>query len=633
MRRRWRTRSILGTLCGMMLLSASLQAQNELLGRMAGDGLGAVEAERLRPGVAGDAILDVESGRLSAPDGLSWSFWLGYNRAPIRALWSADGKESSFGVVEQRIGGNLISSLALSEWLQMGIDVPVVFFQSGASLLPGVSTTNPVAVAGLGDIRLVPKVALMNTEAGDPLDMAVLIHATLPTAYPRQSYIGDGLPTLATELALSRDYGALRWAANVGPKIRFPSSFLGAVQGQEFGYRVGFGYDFQAALDIPLALDLSANGALTWGPTFLPTQSNPHEVLAGIQTEIGDLQYFVAAGAGVPGSGIGAPLFRAVGGVRYAPSCIDEDEDGLCGRADACPDDAEDVDGYLDSDGCPDLDNDGDGVFDSADKCPNEKEDVDGVEDADGCIDADNDGDGIVDISDRCPNVPGVKEEGGCPLQDRDKDGVADRLDQCPDVAGLSSLAGCPDSDADGITDAKDRCPMQAGVAVHRGCADSDNDGLADPDDKCPTEPETVNNFEDEDGCADVPPPVLKNVKVSGGRINLQGKVMFESAMSTLRSDSYPLLDEVATLLLSSPQIQRVRIEGHTDSSGRDEVNMELSIGRADAVRAYLVQKGVDANRLVAQGFGETQPIADNSTPEGREENRRVVFVIEGTSP
>ena len=633
MRRRWKPRSILGVLFGGMLFGAPLQAQSELLGRMAGEGLGAVEAERLRPGVSGDSILDVESGRLTAPDRLSWSFWLGYNRAPIRALWSTDGNTSSFDLVEQRVGGNLIASLGLSDWLELGIDVPVVFFQSGAALVPGVAGANPVSAAGLGDIRLVPKIALMNADEGDILDMAVVIHSTLPSAFPRQGYIGDGLPTLAAELAVSRDYGALRWAANAGPKLRFPSSLLGAIQGQELGYRVGIGYDLREDLNLPLALDLSANGALTWGPALLPAQSNPHEVLAGIQTEMGDLQYFLAAGAGVPGSGIGAPQFRALGGLRYAPSCIDEDEDGICGRSDGCPDDPEDVDGYMDSDGCPDLDNDGDGVFDSADKCPDEKEDVDGVEDADGCVDPDNDGDGVVDISDRCPNQPGVAAEGGCPLQDRDKDGVADRLDACPDVAGLPSLGGCPDSDGDGITDSQDRCPAQAGSAQHRGCADRDNDGLADPDDKCPTEPETVNNFEDDDGCADVPPPVLKNVQVSGGKINLQGKVMFESAMSTLRSDSYPLLDEVATLLLSSPKIQRVRIEGHTDSSGRDEVNMELSIGRADAVRAYLIQKGVAAGRLVAQGFGETQPIADNSTPEGREENRRVVFVIEGTTP
>lgn len=622
--------SILGT---SIFLGAPVQAQADLIRQMAGDGSGSIDAERLRPGLDSNAILDVESGQLGAPGGLGGAFWLGYNRAPLRANWRADEKESTFDLVGHRVGANLIGSMGLTDWLQLGVDLPVVLFQAGAPLVPGLNTPNPVAAAGLGDLRVVPKLGLMNVETGGVVDVALLFHTTLPTGFPRQQYIGDGLPTVAAELAVSRDYGALRWAANVGPKFRFPSTLVGVTQGQELGYRMGLGYDLLETVGFPLAVDLSTNGALTWAPTFLAPQSNPVEVLAGVQTELAGLQYFLAAGAGIPASGIGAPLFRAVGGVVYRPGCVDVDEDGLCGSEDACPENAEDVDGFMDSDGCPDLDNDEDGVFDSADKCPNEKEDVDGVEDADGCLDADNDNDGVVDVSDRCPNEAGVPAEGGCPSQDKDNDGVADRADRCPELAGVPALQGCPDADADGIADAEDRCPVQAGPAQYRGCADTDQDGLPDPDDQCPNEPETQNGFQDTDGCADVPSPVLKNVNVSDGKINLQGKVMFESAMSTLRAASYPLLDEVAALLLSTPAIRRVRIEGHTDSSGRDEVNMELSIGRADAVRAYLVQKGVGAERLEARGFGETQPIADNATPEGREANRRVVFVIEETSP
>lgn len=590
-----------------LTLAPAASAQTSLLSRMAGQGAGSLDAERLRPGLDENAILDVEAGRVREPGSLGWSFWLGYNRSPVRATWTNDGKVTTLDLVGQRVGANLIATLGINDWLQLGVDLPFAFLQTGGAVLPGLEGTNPASVlAGLGDLRLSPKFALMNAESGDMLDMAVVVHATVPTSLPRHHYIGDGLPTLAAELAVSRDYGALRWAANLGPKLRFPSTFAGVVQGQELGYRLGVGYDLQDTLGVPVGIDVSANGAATLFPSLLPPQSNPIEALVGVNTSLGDMQYFVAAGAGVPGSGVGASLFRALGGVRYAPSCDDSDGDGLCSKDDGCPDQAEDIDNFMDSDGCPDLDNDEDGVFDTADKCPNDKEDVDGFQDEDGCLDADNDADGILDGEDKCPLEAGDAATNGCPVLDADKDGI-------------------PDSE--------DKCPQQPGVAQFQGCADTDQDGLADPDDKCPNEPETRNGFEDEDGCADVPPPVFQRVQVKADTIDLDGKVMFETSMSTLRKDSYALLDEVAGLLQANPKILKVRIEGHTDSAGTDAVNLTLSAARAESVRTYLIQKGVAAERLEARGFGESQPIADNGTPEGRETNRRVVFVIETMAP
>lgn len=605
-------------------------AQTALLDRMAGQGAGTLDAERLRPGQGSDAILDVESGTLGSDPNVS--LWLGYSRLPIRARWNVDGKVSDFGVVDTRIGGNLAGSFALTDWMQLGFDVPVVFYQTGTAVLPGISGVNPVASAGLGDLRLSPKFGLARADQGDALDVAVVLHATLPTSLPRHEYIGDGLPTLAAELAFSRDYGALRWAANVGPRLRVPSVFAGAAQGQELGYRFALSYDVDAAaLGHAFAIDATANGAALLAPSALSAGNNPAEALLGIRTEFAGLQYFAAAGAGLPDSGVGAPLFRALAGIRYVAGCQDGDGDGLCGSADACPDAAEDADGFQDSDGCPDDDNDGDGVFDTADKCATEAEDVDGFQDADGCPDPDNDGDGVLDANDRCPGQAGVASEAGCPVVDGDKDGVADAADRCPAEPGTAAMKGCPDTDNDGLSDLDDKCPSSAGGASLQGCPDTDGDGIADPDDKCPTQAEVVNNIDDTDGCPDTAPvkmPVLTKVTMSAKSIELSGKVQFESAMSHIRPESFPLLDEVALLLKAQTGIRLVRIEGHTDSSGRDEVNLELSQGRADSVKAYLVAKGVEANRLLAQGLGESQPIADNATPEGREQNRRVIFVI-----
>jgi outer membrane protein OmpA-like peptidoglycan-associated protein len=242
----------------------------------------------------------------------------------------------------------------------------------------------------------------------------------------------------------------------------------------------------------------------------------------------------------------------------------DSDRDGIPDTVDKCPHEPEDKDGFQDADGCPDPDNDQDGVLDKDDKCPNEPEDKDGFEDADGCPDPDNDKDGILDAEDKCPNEPGPKENGGCPDTDRDKDGVVDRLDKCPDVPGPPENEGCP---------------------------------------------------------------VQKYIVVTKEKIELKQKVHFATAKATIMPDSFAMLTEIGDVLKSRPEI-KVRIEGHTDSRGGLKYNMKLSQARADSVREFLIGQGIQPDRMESRGFGPTQPIADNRTDKGREQNRRVEFFI-----
>jgi len=279
----------------------------------------------------------------------------------------------------------------------------------------------------------------------------------------------------------------------------------------------------------------------------------------------------------------------------------DSDGDGIKDDEDACPETPEDFDGYEDDDGCPDLDNDGDGIPDENDNCPDLPEDVDGFEDEDGCPDLDNDQDGIPDRDDRCPNEP------------EDFDGDED-TDGCPDLV--------KDSDNDGIPDDVDRCPLQPedidGFQDDDGCPDLDNDldGIPDEVDNCPSSPETFNGFQDEDGCPDEKP--LEE------RFVLRG-VNFESGSAALTPDSYGILDDVVRSLQAYPEV-RIEIRGHTDSQGPASFNLELSQRRADSVRQYLINAGVDSTRLVAVGVGEEEPVSSNSSPEGRLQNRRIEF-------
>ena len=252
-------------------------------------------------------------------------------------------------------------------------------------------------------------------------------------------------------------------------------------------------------------------------------------------------------------------------------------------------------------------DTDKDGIPDNKDACP----EVAGLKEFNGC--PDTDGDGIPDKDDACPQVKGLKEFNGCP--DTDGDGIADKDDACPEVAGPKEFNGCPDTDGDGIADKDDKCPDVAGPAENGGCPwpDTDGDGVLDKDDLCPEVAGPASNK----GC---PEPDEKEQK----QLNQYAKtILFDTGKATIKFQSAEVLNQIINVLKKYPN-SRFRIEGHTDSTGKKAKNMILSQNRADAVKVYLIQGGIDAGRLESQGFGPEKPIASNKNKKGRELNRRV---------
>ncbi|HEY1696932.1 MAG TPA: OmpA family protein [Polyangiaceae bacterium] len=218
-----------------------------------------------------------------------------------------------------------------------------------------------------------------------------------------------------------------------------------------------------------------------------------------------------------------------------------------------------------------DNDTDGDGILDSRDQCINEPEDKDGYLDDDGCPDPDNDADGIVDTADKCPNeaedLDGFQDEDGCPDPDNDQDQVLDLEDHCPNTPGV------PGGDNPG-------CPKKNSLVV-----------------------------------------------VTEREIRITQQIQFEFNRAVIRPGiSFRILDEVVSVLNDNPKIS-LEVQGHTDNVGGDGYNMNLSQKRADAVRAYLVSKGISANRLVSKGYGFHQPLVPNTTAANRELNRRVQFI------
>jgi outer membrane protein OmpA-like peptidoglycan-associated protein len=141
---------------------------------------------------------------------------------------------------------------------------------------------------------------------------------------------------------------------------------------------------------------------------------------------------------------------------------------------------------------------------------------------------------------------------------------------------------------------------------------------------KCRNEPETVNEWQDEDGCPDTKP---KAVLTETG-IQILEKVYFDFNKATIQDRSFPLLDEVVRILKENKQVNLIRVEGHTDNVGTRAYNADLSDRRAKSVMKYLVAKGIEKTRLIAKGYGFDFPIDTNATQEGRDRNRRVEFNI-----
>lgn len=233
-------------------------------------------------------------------------------------------------------------------------------------------------------------------------------------------------------------------------------------------------------------------------------------------------------------------------------------------------------------------------------------------------VEKDTDGDGIVDSKDKCVTVKGIAKYDGCPIPDSDGDGINDENDKCPKVKGTAKYNGCPipDTDGDGINDEEDKCPKVAGVARYQGCPipDSDGDGINDEEDKCPNTAGSASN----NGCPD-----LK------AQYNFEAKnIQFTTGSTSFTKAATTELDKLVTILKENAEIKKIAIEGHTDNTGKAENNQKLSERRAAAVQAYLVKKGIAAERLSNAGFGDTKPVGSNDTKEGKAANRRVEIKV-----
>ncbi len=459
------------------------------------DGL---DAERFVPAVGDNGTFGVEHPAVPAHLGWTLGLFLDFADNPL-IVGDANNNPVS-RPVHTSLSTNLTFSLGLFQWAELGVALPLHIIYDGDAYTAGGSTLD--ARAGFGDLRLVPKVALLRR--GD-LAQHVLLGLAVPVSLP------TGNDTAA------RGAGGV----TVTPELLF------AVHLGRFGVGVDAGYRWRShhAAGVPWGDEIVADPWLSFGLTDLLTvraelpiekevatnvtgADFTTEVIGGLDYAVGNWDLLVGASRGLS-HGIGDPDLRIIAGVRYR-----HDE----GRHE----------GFADSDH--------DGVLDKDDRAPDEPEDQDGFEDDDGKPD--------------------------------------------------------PDNDEDGIPDEQDECPELAGDRAHDGC------------------------------------PAHTYVKIEQGRVYIFGKVQFRTGSAEIDKRSEPLLDQIGEALNANPDVKRVVIEGHTDDVGGTALNQRLSQERAEAVKNALVKRGVDGDRLTPRGFGESGPLAPNTSAAGRAKNRRVDFVI-----
>ena len=504
---------------------------------------------------------------------------LGYTQAPLRAE-NLTSDPAALNLMEQPLSNQLITYLSagteLASRLGFNLSLPIALFQTGGEDPQELDVGNglqrdPVA---LHDVRLDMRVRAFEIDDGT-LRMGGGFALWLPTGNA-DSFASDDQSTGYLYGSAEFDFGAFLLSGNIGPQFR-PSRSIGGGNGN---LAIGRELRMVGGAYLPLRNNTVRLGGELLLVTGLGSEVNPatgedeSTIFKGNNTDfewLGQARFTLdeekRAFAQVGG---GTRLSSGYGAPNFRVLVMIGTYTTLVDAEPRQVRRARPKSGGV----IPDtVDTDGDGFPDDIDMCPTVKEDG------------------------APPNV-----DDGCPApSDRDKDGIPDDVDKCPDTP----------EDKDGLDD-HDGCPEE----------DVDNDQVPDVEDKCPTEPGPASKIAEKNGC----PSLIKREEGSD-ELTLLEPIQFQTASSKIKAVSFPILDEVVTLLKARPDM-RMAIHGHTDSRGRRPMNMKLSKDRAASVLKYIVKKGIDEGRLESDGFGPDKPVETNDTAAGRAKNRRVDFII-----
>ncbi|NUP06714.1 MAG: OmpA family protein [Polyangiaceae bacterium] len=595
-----------------------------------------IDLPKFQPSPAGDRFFGVPSPYAAGDLTFHAMTMLDYSREPFTLTREgADGSEDVGAVVSDQMFVHVGIAFSMASYVMLSASMPFVVLSQGEAPTGEALAFPEPSGAGFGDLRLGMRIRLFG-KYHDPFQLAAGGYVWAPTG-TTDSYVSDHHVHGQPHLLFGGRADRFVWSATVGPHFRQFTQVGAVTMGHQMTW--GFGAGVLLLEERTLQIHVESTGAVDVSTP--DSQTTNAEIIGGWKLRIPGAEFLeIGAGAG-PGisTGIGTPVVRGLFQFAYTPVIEiekkDFDKDGIVDDVDACPN----VPGPPNADpakhGCPPgADRDKDGILDKLDACPDEP----GLPSEDptknGCPERDSDKDGFLDPVDACPTVAGIAstdpKKHGCP--DTDKDGIFDSDDACPQEAGVASddpkKNGCPqrDKDQDGIADDSDACPDIAGVKTDdpktNGCPpDTDGDGFRDDQDACPREKGVDDPDPAKRGCP-------KLVRVTEKEIVILEQVQFDTGKATIRKVSDALLDSVAQVLKEHPEIVKLEVQGHTDNKGAKALNEKLSDDRAKSVKEALVKRGVDANRLQSKGYGMDKPIADNKTEAGRQQNRRVQFIV-----
>ena len=581
----------------------------------------AQDVQLFKPAPGFHSYLMTESSRTVESGQFVPSLWLNTARKPLAFRDPDDEFIEGRDYVSQLTTLNLMLAFGLTPFVDLAVDIPV-HHVTGTWL-----RDNGEDGFALGDIRLVPKLAIITPDEDNPIGLAITVPVSMPTGNETR-FVGEGFIGTNPKLVLEAVYDAFRLGMNAGLNFREGDSIETIDLGHEFTFAGSLGI----SVSDPVELLAEVNGRAPLQDVNNISTSTPVQTQAGVRWF---LQRATALTMGV-GTGInadyGAPAWRLFAGITYSrdPCGDDTDDDGVGDLCDVCVGVADpeqkdsDKDGVGDAcDNCPTTENpdqedaDGDGIGDACDNCtstPNPDQtdsDGDGFGDAcDTCVNTpsddmtDSDGDGLGDVCDNCPQAPNPDQA------DADGDGIGDVCDNC--VA--KGNPGQADGDGDGLGDSCDYCPAKPG-----GDKDTDGDGIGDQCDNCPENPNPDQGDIDGDGQGDACDCTIE-----------LGRIEFEFDKAKIKGEgSFEVLRKMSKILETYPEFSRVEVQGHTDTMGGDKYNLRLSRARSRSVKRWLRRNGKVTNRrLLACGYGEWQPRLWTPDETESQDNRRVQFVI-----
>jgi len=552
---------------------------------------GQINVERYTPVLDAQGFVGIQATRTPGPGRYNFGFNANYSIEPLKI-------SNGPGIIDHRLGGNFLFQIGIGGRWALGVDLPLVFYQDAISA-PLMDGRGSIPSSAISDPRLLLRYRFLGEDSTIDRERnegeGVALHGAITAPWGTDDAFASEAG-VTTELGFIADFHV--FGAGIGGEVIWrhrtePQTILGTRFEDEIEFAAGL------KIPIPVTQDflgiIEVRGVHDTADFFGP--QTPVEGSLGLRLIRGDVGITAVGAAGFTG-GVGAPSFRGMLQLHWAPRVRDADNDHIPDDRDDCPFLPEDFDGWEDSDGCLDPDNDNDLIPDPDDRCPNEaaiegcdededgctdagctaatagmvdacpdeEEDEDGFEDDDGCADPDNDGDGILDASDECPNEPedmdGFEDENGCPDPDNDGDGILDAADQCPndaeDIDQFEDENGCPDPD-------------------------NDRDGVLDGDDQCADGAETINGVDDADGCPDTGGRSLW--RMQGERdaadVRLTGNVRFGSEGAIANSSSNAM-DQLARQLILLGGSLRISIAADDEA-------------KRNAVAAAIVERGVPA--------------------------------------